>query len=180
MNTSTATVRDRRLDRFRDETAAGVTAGYFANSNLSADRMNRTHMATARGYGATVAMLGNLATLGDVYAAAVAAALPKVSPWLTDYQIAGGIAEAFSAFIRAEWTDVREATGPEAGRPSSHRRSITLVEAVVLQLALVELGYLLGLGRVPGPGWGIAALAHETGAASIISRVLPRTSDALA
>lgn len=185
MSTESATLaldpaRQRTLDRYRGEVASGRAAGFIAASNRSADRMNYRHMLPARTYGEVIGILGRAAALGDRYSAAVAAALPKVSPWLNDWQVMGGVADAFGDFIRSPWTDVREATGPEAGRPSSHVHEVTLRDAVVLHLVLSEMSYALQLGSLPGPGWALLALAHEVDAISLIRSALPRTAEAIA
>lgn len=170
----------RTLDRYRGEVRSGAAASFITASNLSADRMNYRHMLPARAYGEVIGILGRAAALGDSYSAAVAAALPKVSPWLNDWQVQAGVAEAFGGFIRSQWTDVREATGPEAGRPSSHVRDVTLREAVVLHLVLTEMTYALQLGSVPGPGWALVALAREVDALPLIRSALPRVAEAIA
>lgn len=171
--------RQRTLDRYRGEVASGRAAGFIAASNRSADRMNYRHMLPARTYGEVIGILGRAAALGDRYSAAVAAALPKVSPWLNDWQVMAGVADAFGDFIRSPWTDVREATGPEAGRPSSHVHEVTLREAVVLHLVLAELTYALQLGSLPGPGWALLALAHEVDALQVVRLALPRVAASL-
>lgn len=167
------------LDRYRGEVASGRAAGFIAASNRSADRMNYRHMLPARTYGEVIGILGRAAALGDRYSAAVAAALPKVSPWLNDWQVMAGIADAFGDFIRAPWTDVREATGPEAGRPSSHVHEVTLRDAVVLHLVMAELTYVLQLGAVPGIGWALRDLAAEVDALQVVRLALPRVADLL-
>jgi hypothetical protein len=156
-----------------------VAAGYIAASNASADRMNYRHMVPARTYGEVVGILGRLAGLGDMYADAASQALRKVSPWLNDWQIMAQVAEAFRAFICAPWEDVREATGPEAGRPSSHITYPALVNAVILHLAMTEMQYALQLGATPGPGWCLREIAHEVGAADHIRSAFPKTAQVL-
>lgn len=149
------------LERYRGEIASGTAAHYMAESNASADRMNYRHMVPARSYGEVVQVIGSLARLGDMYADAASQALRAISPFLNDWQMMAGVARAFSTFIRTEWTDTREATGPEAGRPSSHRQEVAPVNAMVLQLALTEMGYHLQLGSVPGPGWALRAVVAD-------------------
>jgi hypothetical protein len=153
--------RQVALERYRREIANGTAAHFIAESNASADRMNYRHMVPARTYGAAVQVLGQLAGMGDMYADAASQALRSISPFLNDWQMMAGVARAFSTFIRTEWEDVREATGPEAGRPSSHRQAVAPVNAVVLHLALTELGYHLQLGSVPGPGWALRAIVAD-------------------
>lgn len=169
------------LERYRGEIASGTAAHFIAESNASADRMNYRHMAPARTYGAVVQVLGQLAGMGDMYADAASQALRAISPFLNDWQVMAGVARTFSDFIRAEWTDTREATGPEAGRPSSHRQAVAPVNAVVLHLALTELGYHLQLGSVPGPGWCLRAIVAEMIGDLPMSCGLafPRTAEAL-
>ncbi len=170
--------RAKVLERYREEVRTGLAAQYIAASNASADRMNYRHMVPARTYGEVVGILGRLAGLGDMYADAASQALRKVSPFLNDWQIMAGVAEAFRAFIRTEWEDVREATGPEAGRPSSHRQPVALVNAVILHLAMTEMQYALQLGSLPGPGWCLKLLAQEMGAVQHIRAAFPRTAEA--
>lgn len=182
MNAAELTDRQQEvLERYRGEIANGTAAHFMAESNASADRMNYRHMVPARSYGDVVQVLGSLARLGDMYADATMYALRSISPFLNDWQMMAGVARAFSTFIRAEWEDVREATGPEAGRPSSHVQAVAPVNAMVLHLALTEMGYHLQLGTVPGPGWCLKLIAREMLPAAPMSlhAAFPRTMRAL-
>ena len=86
---------------------------------------------------------------------------PWSPPYLNDWQIVAGVARAFQTFLREGWADTRSATGPEAGRPSSHQHEVTLPVAIGLHLILVELEWHLNLGKVKGVGWALADLYRE-------------------
>lgn len=176
------TITDRNIeviDRYRSEIQSGLAADRISSSNRSADRMNYRHMVPARTYGEVVTILGRTAAMGDIYAEAASKALTKISPFLNDWQVQAGIADAFSQFIRTDWYDTREATGPEAGRPSSHTQPVSLRTAVILHLVLCEVSYALQLGTLPGPGWCLKAIANELSLATVVTATLPRTSAAL-
>ena len=171
--------RSETLDRYRESVRTGVAADYVAESNTGADMLNHRDMVSAHTYSEIIIILGHLAGLGDLYAYAAKEALRAVALSLNDWQIMANVAFAFSGFIRSDWTDTRAATGPEAGRPSSHVRKVTLREAVVLHLTMVEMQYVLDLGAVPGPGWCLKLLARETGAADCTRLSFPRVAAAL-
>lgn len=147
--------------RYCAEVANGTAAARIRESNISADRLNYRQMISSGTYGEVIGILAMLAQLDDIYATAASQAISSISPTLNDWQIMAGIAGAFSEFIVSEWYDVREATGPEAGRPSRHRYSVELATAATLHLALSEITYSLALATLPGPGWCLKALALE-------------------
>lgn len=167
------------LDRFRGEVQSGLAADFIYRSNSSADRMNYRHMLPASSYGDVLRVLGSAAALGDVYADAAWHAASRISPFLNDWQVMAAVASAFAEFIRRDWADTREATGPEAGRPSSHVRKVALREAVVLHLVMAEMTYALQLGTLPGVGWALRDLATEVDALAVVRFALPRVAASL-
>lgn len=174
----TTTDRSQVLDRYPRDVASGRTFHYIEQSHTSADRMGYYPMVASREYGQVIATLGAAAQIGDRYAAAVADALPKVSPYFNGHQIVAGIARAFGKTVREGWYDVAAATGPEAGRPSAHQHPTDLPHAILLNLILTEVTYALRLGSVPGPGWAIKALVEETGV-RVPAHLLPNVAKAL-
>lgn len=132
----------------------------ISSSNRSADQMNYAPMVTASQFGAVVVSLGKIAQMGDFYADAANRAIRKVSPFLNGWQIMAGIADAFAEMHKG-WHDTRSATGPEAGRPSSHEHDITETQAILLVAAVSEVGHNLQLGTLPGIGWALRAMIEE-------------------
>lgn len=172
---TTSTDQSVASDRYRRDVANGTTFHYIEQSHRSADQCGYYPMVSATQYGAVISTLGAAAQIGDRYAAAVSEALCKVSPYFNGHQIVAGIAFAFGKAVRDGWHDARSATGPEAGRPSSHQHSTDLPSACMLNLILTEVTYHLQLGAVPGPGWAIKALVGETGL-RVPARALPRVA----
>jgi len=150
--------RELALVDYENAIASGLAFHRIAASNRSADQLNYRHMVPAETYGRVVATLGTAARMGDFYAEAASQALRAVSPFLNDWQIVAGIADAFALFASTEWNDTRSATGPEAGRPSSHRHEVSLRQKLTLHAILLEVETHLQLGHVVGLGWALTAL----------------------
>lgn len=149
--------------RYLDDVFSGRSFEYVRASHASADRMNYCPMIQASEYSAFVVTLGKAAALGDFYAEAIRAALLKVSPYLNGHQIMAGVAGAFAEVQRSGWHDIRTATGPEAGRPSSWDHPTTEAQTITLLAILNELQFCMHLGSVPGVGWALAQLIRERG-----------------
>lgn len=163
---------------YREAVRSGLAFHRIAASNLSADRMNYAPMMSAGQYGSIVAALGRAAGMGDLYASAVADALRSVSPYLNGWQAAAGIATAFAEFQRKGWYDAATATGPDAGRPSSHQHALTDAQVVVLHLVHSEAIRGLHLGTAHGIGWALRALVAEVNLGSL-HVYLPRVAEDL-
>lgn len=169
---------DSVFERYMRELDQGLPHHYAEQSNRSADRMNYRPMVPARAFGGVIAALGTAAQSGSFSAYAVDKALRKVSPFFTDWQIMAGIHQAFGDVAREGWTDVAAATGPEAGRPSSHEHALTIRDRIALLAIAAECEYHLQLGHVPGPGWALKRAIQEHGM-TVHSAYLPNVAKAL-
>lgn len=169
---TTDTTREQRVGDYRDSIASGVAFDRVAASNRSADGMNYAPMVTADQYARVVIALGRAAMMGDLYAYATQAALRSISPYLNGWQITAQVADAFAAFVRNGWHDTRAASGPEAGRPSSHEMQVGVQQAVTLMLVLIEVERELPLGQVPGVGWALRSLVEKY-SLPVYANVLP-------
>lgn len=151
------------FEKYRESVNSGLAFHRISGSNRSADQMNYAPMLTAEEFGKVVVSLGNAARMGDVFMYATREALQAVSPYMTGWQIAAAIADAFAEFQKKGWHDTRSATGPEAGRPSSHQEEVDERTTVMLHLILAEATWNLRLGSVPGIGWAMRDLLKELG-----------------
>lgn len=112
-----------------------------------------------RGWADCVEWLSKLARESDALAQVVRAiGLPPL------YQTAGEAAayiyrQAFETMTKP-YDDVIGRSGPDAGRPSSHRRDWTLAEKILV-LAYLSRATFAWSATAPGYGWAITELAQE-------------------
>lgn len=159
----TISERDQQvIDRVEGELLSGRTFALIAQSHASV-RLGGPP-ATSRGYGKIVEALGRFARQGDWHTAAVREAITSLNPYVTPSEQIAQVAYAVGKFVREGYFDVISATGPEASRPSAHQHAITLRQAILLKMLMVEVEEAADFaGSVPGVGWCVQALMEREG-----------------
>lgn len=161
--TSTISERDQKvIDRVEGELLSGRTFTLIQQSHKSVPLGGPP--ATSRGYGKVIEALGRFAAQGDWHTAAVRGAIVKVNPYVTPNEVVAQVAGALAEFVAKGYFDVIGATGPEASRPSAHQHAVTLRQAMLLKMLMVEVEEAIGYtGSVPGLGWCVQALMEREG-----------------
>ena len=163
MNTTTRTEREQQvIDRVEAELTSGRTFTLIEQSHRS-HRLGGPP-ATSRAYGRIIETLGRFAREGDWHTAAVREAITRLNPYLTPNEQIAQVASVLAKFVREGYYDVIGATGPEASRPSAHQHAITLRQAILLKMLMVEVEEAADYcGSVPGLGWCVQALMEREG-----------------
>lgn len=179
MSTVTRTQQDQKvIDRVEAELVSGQTFSLIARANRSA-RLGGPAV-SAQGYGRVIEALGRFAAQGDWNVAAVRNAIVRANPYQTPNEVLAQVAEALADFVRGGYYDVIGATGPEASRPSAHQHDITLRQAILLKMLMVEVEESIGYhGSVPGLGWCVQALMERDGI-TFPAHLFPRHAACLA
>lgn len=117
---------------------------------------------TPRQYGLVIEQLGRMAQSGDRMAFLVSQIIPKINLYGDRAQICVSVYDAMFSVFSSEFFDVVRYTGPETGRPSSHRHAWTLANKITaLGWANVILAGLTD--STSGHGWALVALAEREG-----------------
>lgn len=161
MTTKTYTEREQSIiDRVEQELTSGKTFHLISQSYFSKPLGGPP--ATARGYGRIIQTLGRFAAEGDWHLAAVREAISVLNPYVTPGEQIALVARSLCNFVNEGYYDVIGATGPEAGRPSAHQHPITLRQAILLKMLMVEVEEAAdSAGSVPGLGWCVRALMER-------------------
>ncbi len=98
--------------------------------------------------------IAQYAKQGDRAADVAAHLFGRINQYATPNEVVAQVADVLAAYVRNGYYDVRRATGPDPGRPSSHQHDTTLRDAIHLALLMVEVEMSAGyIGHVPGLGW---------------------------
>lgn len=159
--TTTHTEADQRvIDRVEQELLSGRTFFLIWQARKSAPLGGPA--INSRGYGQIIATLGRFAAQGDWHVAAVREAISALNPYVTTDEVIAQVAAALQQFVAEGYYDVIGATGPEASRPSAHQHTVTLRQALLLSMLMVEVEEAAGYsGSVPGMGWCKQALMER-------------------
>lgn len=154
MSTTATTARDQAIvDQWVADLHSGAVFARAAMGHRS--RFGYQPPATATRYSAILAGLARLAAQGDQAASVAAALIPRVNLYGTDAQQAAALFDGLVAVTAQPWEDVIGASGPEAGRPSSHQHAWSTRMLVNLY------GIVCGIAE-PGRGAGwVEALVRQ-------------------
>lgn len=148
--------RAQQIEEYEANLRSGLVFARYAASDRSA--IGYRPCAGSRDY-QQILTLAAVLSGSDQGVQLVSAALPKVNPYGTCPQQRAALAAAFAAAVKEPFDDVIGRSGPDAGRPSSHRKpwSLHVLARAALMLAL------LATESVRGPGWTLQAIIDREG-----------------
>lgn len=151
---------EERMAQYAESVRSGMALDFIAASNRSADRMNYEPMMTAEQFGKLIESLGKAAQMGEPFDYAIAKVIGRISPHQNRWMATANVARALAEFVREGWHDTRTATGPEPGRPSSHRMNTSGRVATLLTALVYECEMAMGMSGAQ-PGWALRQLIAD-------------------
>lgn len=152
--------RTEALNNYAEKIESNLVFANAATSHRS--RIGYMPPVSPRQYGLVIEKLGLMAQTGDKMAFLASQIIPKINLYGDRKQICVSVYTAMFSVFSSEFYDVVRATGPEAGRPSSHTHAWTLSNKI-LALGWANM-ILAGLtDSSSGHGWALSDLAKREG-----------------
>lgn len=148
---------DAAIARVEVDLVSGRYFRLIAASNRSAPLSGAP--IASRDWANMMLAIATYARMGDRAASTAAQIFGRVHQYLTPNEVVAQVADALAEVARSGWYDVRSASGPNPGHPSSHEHPTTLRDALWLALLMTEVEMSAGnIGHVAGPGWVLQRL----------------------